>query len=124
MSNYTYDSPLRQSIAVSGTPTSALTRSVAVPAGATRMRLRHAGAYLSAGSNDSTNALEVGIAGDTDAFYSGISLAVTSAAPADTYSKDLSAKDIDGADAVLITIRADAGATGDTVNFDFVIDWF
>ena len=124
MSNYTYDSPLRTTHQISGTPTSAITKLVAVPYGVDRVRLRHAGAALNAGSDDSTNAIEVGISGDSDKFYKGISLAVTSAAPADVHKKDLSAVDLDGAEAVLITVGADAGATGDTVDFDFTFDWF
>jgi len=124
MSNFTYDSPLRTTHRRSGTPTEALTMLIPVPYGVDRMRLRHVGAVLSAGSSDSTNAIEVGIAGDADAFYSGISLAVTAAAPADVHTKDLSAVTLDNAAAVLVTIGADAGATGDTVDFDFVLEWF
>lgn len=119
-----YDNPLRTIHQISGTPTSALTKLVPVPFGATRFRLKHAGAALNAGSNDSTNTIEVGISGDSDKFYTGDSLAVTSAAPADTLAKDLSAKDLADTPHVLITVGADAGATGDTVDFDFLFEWF
>lgn len=124
MTNYTYDNPLRTQHQVSGTPTSALTLTIPVPAGATRCRLKHLGAVLSAGTNDSTNVISVGVSGDADAFLTGPSVTVTDAAPVDTYQKDLSAFDLDGADHLLLTVGADAGATDDTVDVDFVFDWF
>lgn len=124
MSNYTYDQPLRTTHVVTGTPTSALTQLVARPNGVTRFRLRSLTAVLTEGSNDSDNEIEVGISGDSDKFHTGLALGVTSAAPADAYGKDLSGNDITDDEALLLTVGADSGATGDTIDFVFVIDWY
>jgi len=120
----TYDKPLQQSLSIVQAAANAVaTLNLAVPFNATRMRVRSLSVIKTGTAAVFAGDVEVGVAADTDKFYTVPVSLDPAATVVDQTNADLPAVDV-GEEAYIVVTVPDGGAAGDATRTDLMIEWF